>query len=282
MTRCFAVSAGSAWLRSCAPSLSGCCHVRNGRACSRGRHGCSARDGRSAEPAARRFLRIAFGLLWLVDGLLQARPQMASGFGREVLAPTLADAPGWLRDGSAPLLRLFVRHPVTADAATVWIQVGLGLLLILGGTGLLSRFAIWASVIWSLLVWVVGESLGGMFSTGAGWLSGAPGAVATYVVRCAAAAGTVVVVGKRQDCLTGTPRGRCLAVGRRGPPNPALGRILVRLRRSCTVPGRRGQPTARAAAKADQRTLPTLQRRTRSSSTSLWWPRCCSSAPVCA
>jgi cytochrome oxidase Cu insertion factor (SCO1/SenC/PrrC family) len=107
---------------------------------------------------------------------------MAAGFGRDVLSPALATGPGWLSDAAGPLVRLFTRHPVTADAATVWVQVGLGVLLILGGTGILSRIAIWASAVWSLLVWVIGEAMGGLFSPGAGWVVGAPGAVLVYLM----------------------------------------------------------------------------------------------------
>jgi hypothetical protein len=137
---------------------------------------------RSEEPTARRYLRVTFGLLWILDGLLQAQPEMAAGFGRDVLSPALAAGPGWLPGAAGPLVRAFIRHPVTADAATVWVQVGLGVLLILGGTGILSRVAIWASLAWSVLVWVFGEGMGGLFSPGAGWVVGAPGAVLVYLM----------------------------------------------------------------------------------------------------
>jgi cytochrome oxidase Cu insertion factor (SCO1/SenC/PrrC family) len=137
---------------------------------------------RSREPEGRRFLRVGLGLLWIVDGMLQAQPEMAGGFGRDVLTPGLASLPDWLGDAVGPLARVWTRHPVTADAATVWIQIGLGVLMILSATGALSRFAIWASVVWSVLVWVVGEALGGLFSPGAGWLVGAPGAVLVYLL----------------------------------------------------------------------------------------------------
>src|ERR1700732_50624 len=41
------------------------------------------------EPSARKVLRIGFGLLWLLDGLLQAQPQMAGG-----VAPGFPPTPG--------------------------------------------------------------------------------------------------------------------------------------------------------------------------------------------
>ena len=45
-----------------------------------------------------------------------------------------------------------------------------------------SRLAGLASVAWGLVVWVFGESFGGIFAPGLSWLTGAPGAVLIYVV----------------------------------------------------------------------------------------------------
>jgi cytochrome oxidase Cu insertion factor (SCO1/SenC/PrrC family) len=92
---------------------------------------------RHNEPAARRFLRISLGVLWIVDGALQAQPNMPSAFGRDMLAPGLAGSPPWLASLVGPLARTWTRHPVVSDAATVWVQVGLGVVLLVGGSGLL-------------------------------------------------------------------------------------------------------------------------------------------------
>jgi cytochrome oxidase Cu insertion factor (SCO1/SenC/PrrC family) len=48
--------------------------------------------------------------------------------------------------------------------------------------GPLSRLAGLASAAWGLVVWVFGESFGGIFAPGLTWLFGAPGAVLLYVV----------------------------------------------------------------------------------------------------
>ena len=40
-------------------------------------------EAAAAEPSARRFLRISLGILWIMDGLLQAQPKMPAG-----LSPT--------------------------------------------------------------------------------------------------------------------------------------------------------------------------------------------------
>ena len=41
-----------------------------------------------AEPAWRQVLRVGFGLLWLLDGILQAQPKMAIGLPSQVLQPS--------------------------------------------------------------------------------------------------------------------------------------------------------------------------------------------------
>ena len=73
-------------------------------------------------------------------------------------------------------------HPIQSGAATVWIQVGLGAWLLVAVHGPWSRLAGLASVAWGLVVWVFGESFGGIFAPGLSWLTGAPGAVLLYVV----------------------------------------------------------------------------------------------------
>ena len=45
------------------------------------------------EPSARRFLRITFGLLWLLDGLLQLQPGMPGGLPTAVIKPAAATSP---------------------------------------------------------------------------------------------------------------------------------------------------------------------------------------------
>jgi cytochrome oxidase Cu insertion factor (SCO1/SenC/PrrC family) len=64
----------------------------------------------------------------------------------------------------------------------VWIQIGIGIWLLAAPRGLLSRLAGLVSVGWGLVVWVFGESFGGIFAPGLTWLFGAPGAVLIYVV----------------------------------------------------------------------------------------------------
>jgi cytochrome oxidase Cu insertion factor (SCO1/SenC/PrrC family) len=145
-----------------------------------------------AEPRARRLLRIAFGLIWVFDGLLQAQPKMAAGMPSQVIAPTAANSPAWVQHLVNWGGTIWSYHPVQAGASAVWIQVGIGLWLILAERGWWSRAAGLASVGWGLVVWVFGESFGGIFAPGLTWLFGAPGAVLFY-----AAAGALIALPER-------------------------------------------------------------------------------------
>lgn len=137
----------------------------------------------AAEPAGRRLLRLGFGLLWIFDGMLQAQPAMAAGLPSQVIAPEAASSPLWVQHVVNWGGTTWSYHPVQAAAAAVWIQVGIGIWLMAAADGPWSRLAGLAGVGWGLVVWVFGESLGGIFAPGLTWLSGAPGAVAFY---CAA------------------------------------------------------------------------------------------------
>ncbi len=144
------------------------------------------------EPGWRQVLRIGFGLIWLADGILQAQPKMAVGLPSQVIEPTAASSPHWVQDVVNWAGTAWSYHPMQAGAAAVWIQVGIGVWLLAAARGPLSRLAGLVSVGWGLLVWVFGESFGGLFAPGLTWLFGAPGAVLIYCV-----AGALVALPER-------------------------------------------------------------------------------------
>ena len=139
------------------------------------------RSGNASEPTARRLLRVGFGLLWILDGILQAQPKMAAGLASQVIQPSATASPTWVQHLVNWGGTIWSYHPVVAGAASVWIQVGIGAWLIIAAHGPWSRLAGLASLAWGLIVWVFGESFGGIFAPGLSWLTGAPGAV-LYVV----------------------------------------------------------------------------------------------------
>jgi cytochrome oxidase Cu insertion factor (SCO1/SenC/PrrC family) len=134
------------------------------------------------EPTARRVLRIGFGCLWILDGLLQLQSAMPLGLPSGVIQPAAATSPGWVQHLVNSGLSIWTDHPIQAASATVWIQVGLGLWLLVAPRGRWSRLSGLASVGWGLVVWSFGEAFGGIFAPGATWLFGAPGAVLFYCV----------------------------------------------------------------------------------------------------
>ena len=133
-----------------------------------------------SEPPARRILRIGFGVMWIFDGLLQLQTSMPLGLPTTVITPSASTSPAWVQHVVNRGLNIWSLHPVQAAAATVWIQVGLGLWLLVAPRGLWSRCGGLASVGWGLIVWVFGEAFGGIFAPGLSWLFGAPGAVLLY------------------------------------------------------------------------------------------------------
>ena len=138
--------------------------------------------GRPAEARGRWLLRVGFGVIWILDGILQAQPKMAGGLAAQVIEPTAAASPGWVQHLVNWGGTSWSFHPIQAGAASVWIQVGIGAWLLVAARGPWSRLAGLASVGWGLVVWVFGESFGGIFAPGLSWLTGAPGGVLIYVV----------------------------------------------------------------------------------------------------
>jgi cytochrome oxidase Cu insertion factor (SCO1/SenC/PrrC family) len=159
-----------------------------------------------AEPAGRRLLRISFGLLWLFDGILQAQPKMAIGLPSQVIEPIAASSPSWVQHVVNWAGTTWSYHPMEAGASAVWIQVGLGLWMLVASRGNMSRLAGLVGVGWGLVVWVFGEAFGGIFAPGLTWLFGAPGGVLLYCV-----AGALIALPERE---WNTPRlGRAILAG---------------------------------------------------------------------
>ena len=136
-----------------------------------------------AEPVARRILRYAFGIIWIFDGLLQAQTSMPLGMAPQVIQPAAASSPTWVQHLDNAMATIWSFHPISAPAAAVWIQIGLGVWILVAPRGWWSRLGGASTIVWGLIVWVFGEAFGGIFAPGSSWLFGAPGGVLFY---CAA------------------------------------------------------------------------------------------------
>jgi cytochrome oxidase Cu insertion factor (SCO1/SenC/PrrC family) len=73
-------------------------------------------------------------------------------------------------------------HPIEAASASVWIQAGIGMWILVAPRGRWLQAGAIVSIGWALVVWVFGEAFGGIFSPGLSWCFGAPGAVVIYAV----------------------------------------------------------------------------------------------------
>jgi hypothetical protein len=132
------------------------------------------------EPAWRRVLRIGFGVLWIVDGLLQAQPLMPIGLPSQVIEPAAAGSQAWVVHVVTWGTQPWFAHPAQAAVSVIWIQTGIGIWLVWGSSPRWSRLAGLASAGWGLVVWVFGEAFGSIFAPGLSWLTGAPGAAVFY------------------------------------------------------------------------------------------------------
>jgi cytochrome oxidase Cu insertion factor (SCO1/SenC/PrrC family) len=134
-----------------------------------------------SEPRSRTYLRLAFGCIWLFDGILQFQPSMPLGLANNVVKPTVAGAPGWLRPFQTHAIHLWNAHPVALATGTAWIQIGIGLSLLVAN-GSFGRMAAVVAAGWSGLIWLIGNGAGGAFARGASILFGWPGATLFYFI----------------------------------------------------------------------------------------------------
>ncbi|MGD0852607.1 MAG: SCO family protein [Acidimicrobiales bacterium] len=138
-------------------------------------------SGGLGEPRARTYLRMAFGAIWLIDGILQFQASMPLGMANGVVAPAAAGTPTWLHALMFDGIGIWNNHPITLAVGTAWIQVGIGLLLLVSNATI-GRVAAAVSVGWASMIWLVGNGAGGIFQTTNSILFGWPGASLFYVV----------------------------------------------------------------------------------------------------
>jgi cytochrome oxidase Cu insertion factor (SCO1/SenC/PrrC family) len=141
----------------------------------------NAAPGVGDEPRARTYLRWAFGLIWLIDGILQFQPSMPLGLADNVVRPMTVGTPSWLHSLMIHFINTWNSHPVSLAAGVAWFQVGLGL-VILVSNGRTGRWVAGLSALWAGFIWLVGNGAGGIFVHGATILFGWPGATLFYVV----------------------------------------------------------------------------------------------------
>lgn len=134
-----------------------------------------------AEPRSRTYLRMAFGAIWLFDGILQFQVSMPLGLANSVVAPATSGTPGWLHSLMLHGITIWNSHPIALADGTAWIQVGIGVLLLVSNSTV-GRVAAAVSVGWASMIWLIGNGAGGIFQSSSTILFGWPGATFFYVV----------------------------------------------------------------------------------------------------
>jgi hypothetical protein len=133
----------------------------------------------------RRRLQIGLGVLWLIDGALQAQPFMFTrSFATQVIAATGQGQPRFVAAPVHWASTVIATHPVAWNVPFALMQLALGVGLLCRRT---AKLALAASIAWALGVWYLGEGLSGLASGQASLLTGAPGSAFLLAVLAAAA-----------------------------------------------------------------------------------------------
>lgn len=127
----------------------------------------------------RRGLRVALGVLWLVDAGLQAEPsKFATSYPLGSLAQSVMGAPGVVNHSIYAGIHPFVSAWPWWNLAGTLIQVLIGVGLI---TGRFTRQVLVLSFAWGAVIWWLGEGFGTLPSGFGLMAAGAPGAAVLYV-----------------------------------------------------------------------------------------------------
>lgn len=131
----------------------------------------------SPEPSARKVLRYGFGLLWILNGVLQMQSAMPLGLATNLLTDARDATPTWMRGPVNAAITLWNEHPIAMATVAVLLELAIGFLLL---TRRSSRWAARVSIVWSVLVFVA-SGYGGLFSSTASFFFGWPGSPIFYL-----------------------------------------------------------------------------------------------------
>lgn len=139
-------------------------------------------NGRSSyvEPSHRTFLRYSFGFLWILDGILQMQPGMATGFSNAILSPLVSSSPPFVAYLVGSGISVWNTNPSTFNVLASLLQVYIGAGLILFSDGLFFKLTQVIAIAWGVILWVFGEAFGSVFFNLGTWLTGSPGSALIY------------------------------------------------------------------------------------------------------
>lgn len=130
-----------------------------------------------------RVLSVGFGVLWVIDGLLKLQPGMfSSSLVVNVVGPNaLNNQPPWL-------YHIMFQGIKVWHAGLPWTTLIMALFEMALGIGIMAargpwrRVALWGSVAWCAIVWVMAEGMGGVLTGSANFPGGAPGSTPIYAL----------------------------------------------------------------------------------------------------
>lgn len=108
-------------------------------------------------------VRIGFGLIWAIDATLKWLPGFRSGFAGMV-HDSGEGQPAWLGPWFRFWIHLTAHSPSTFAVLTALAETAICLSLLLG---LFQRMSFAFGIVFSLLVWGIGEGFGGPYTSGA-------------------------------------------------------------------------------------------------------------------
>lgn len=137
-----------------------------------------------SKPALRvtpRGVRIALGLIWILDGLLQLQPYFFSqNFLSQTIGSMASGQPGPIQWTINTAVQIAMPYRVEVNVLFALTQLAIGAGLIAGRRWV--KTALVLSFVWSFVVWWFGEGLGLIPRGLASPLTGAPGAVLLYAL----------------------------------------------------------------------------------------------------
>ena len=120
------------------------------------------------------------GLFWLIDSIFQMQPKLfTSDFANKVIGPFALNQPFFLSFLMHSVINLVLINPVFFNIIFVLIQLVIAILILNQKT---TNMGLKISVIWGLLVWILGEGMGGLLNAKNLIIFGFPGAALLYVV----------------------------------------------------------------------------------------------------
>lgn len=129
---------------------------------------------------ARRGLQLILGVVWLLDAALQYQPYMFTrAFPTQVIEAAGAGSPGFVAHPVMFAGQLMLHHEIILNALFATTQLAIAVGLLWRPT---VRAALAGSIVWALLIWWMGEGLGGIFTGGASPVTGAPGGAVLYAL----------------------------------------------------------------------------------------------------